>query len=69
MRLEQIQRDFLHGGGALEWKPHIVRCAIVCVYKSKCKQGAMNLTKLNKALIGKLRYWFAYDIRLYGGKL
>ncbi|KAL6346838.1 hypothetical protein AAG906_002955 [Vitis piasezkii] len=25
LRLEQIQRDFLWGGGALEWKPHLVR--------------------------------------------
>ena len=25
LRLEQIQRDFLWGGEALEWKPHLVR--------------------------------------------
>ncbi|RVX12135.1 hypothetical protein CK203_010539 [Vitis vinifera] len=26
LRLEQIQRDFLWGGGAFEWKPHLVSC-------------------------------------------
>ncbi|RVW44970.1 putative ribonuclease H protein [Vitis vinifera] len=35
MRLGQIQRDFLWGGGALEQKPHLVRWPIVCVDKSK----------------------------------
>ena len=35
LRLEQIQRDFLWGGGALEQKTHLVKWAIVCSNKSK----------------------------------
>ena len=35
LRLEQIQRDFLWGDGALEWESHLVRWAIVCLDKRK----------------------------------
>ena len=39
MRLEQIQRDFLWGGGALEQKPHLVRWPIVYLEKKKRRAG------------------------------
>ena len=35
LRLKQIQRDFLWGGGALEKRPHLVKWAIVCSNKKK----------------------------------
>ena len=35
LRLEQIQRDFLWGGGALVRRPHLVRWATVCILKRK----------------------------------
>ena len=35
MRLEQIQRDLLWGGGALEQKPHLARWPIVCLENEK----------------------------------
>ncbi|RVW46492.1 hypothetical protein CK203_067358 [Vitis vinifera] len=40
MRLEQIQRTFLWGGGALEQKPHLVRWAII--NSDKNKGGRLN---------------------------
>ena len=43
MRLEQIQSDFLWGGGALEQKPHLVRWPIVCVDKRKGGLGVKSL--------------------------
>ncbi|RVX00093.1 hypothetical protein CK203_024886 [Vitis vinifera] len=33
LRLKQIQRDYLWGGGALEWKPHLARWVTVCLDK------------------------------------
>ena len=35
LRLKQIQRDFLWGGGALDKRPHLVKWAIVCSDKKK----------------------------------
>ncbi|RVW35233.1 hypothetical protein CK203_085832 [Vitis vinifera] len=35
LRIEQIQRDFLWGGGALEQKPYLVWWGLVCLDKSK----------------------------------
>lgn len=35
MSLEQIQRDFLRGGGALERKLDLVGWSVVCTDKSK----------------------------------
>ena len=40
LRLEQIQRDFLWGGGALGWKTHLVKWVVVCLDKSKGGLGA-----------------------------
>ncbi|RVW69131.1 Cycloartenol synthase [Vitis vinifera] len=53
MRLEQIQRDFLWGGGALEQKLHLVRWPIVCEDKIKGGLGVKSLGSFNKALLGK----------------
>ena len=35
MRLEQIQKDFMWEGGALEVKPHLIKLVIVCLDKRK----------------------------------
>ncbi|RVW96127.1 hypothetical protein CK203_037748 [Vitis vinifera] len=53
MRLEQIQRDFMWGGKALEQKPHLVRWPIVCVDKRKGGLGVKSLGTFNGALLGK----------------
>ena len=53
MRLKQIQRDFLWGGGALKQKPHLVRWPIVCVEKSKGRLGVKSLGTFNRTLLGK----------------
>ena len=63
MRLEQNQRDFPCGGGALEQKPYLERQAIVCIDKSKGGLGVRNLAKLNKALLGKWSWQFAENKR------
>ena len=61
MRLEQIQRDFLWGGGALEQKPHLVRWLIVCVEKRKERLGVKSLGTFNRALLGKWVWSFAIE--------
>ena len=53
LRLEQIQRDFLWGGGALEKRSHLVKWAIVCSNKRKDGLGVRNLSILNGALLCK----------------
>ena len=53
MRLEQIQRDFLWGGGALEQKLHLVRWPIVCLDKRKGGLGVKSFGTFNRALLGK----------------
>ena len=53
LRLEQIQRDFLWGGGALEWKPHLVKWATICSGKRKDGLGVRCLSTLNRALLYK----------------
>ena len=53
MRLVQIQRDFLWGGGVLEQKPHLVRWLIVCIDKRKGGLGVKSLGSFNRALLGK----------------
>ena len=41
-RLVEIQRDFLWGGGNLEWKSHLVRWEIVCFDKKKGVWGQVS---------------------------
>ena len=38
--MENIQRDFLWGGGALEKKPHLVNWSSVCAYM---RQGGLGI--------------------------
>ena len=61
MRVEQIQRDFLWGGGALEQKPHLVRWSIVCLYKRKGGLGVKSLRTFNRALLSKWSWRFANE--------
>ena len=61
LRLEQIQRDFLWGGGALERKPHLVRWGLVCLDKSKGGLGVKCLPTLNKALLCTWSWTFAIE--------
>ena len=60
-RLEQIQRDFLWGGGSLERKPHLVRWKVVCLSKKKGGLGIKCLSNLNKALLSKWNWRFANE--------
>ena len=50
MRLEHIQRDFLWGGKALEWRPHPVRWGTVRLDKSKGGLGIKSLFSFLKRL-------------------
>ena len=61
LRLEQIQRDFLWGGRALEQKPHLVRWGLVCLDKSKGGLGVKCLPTLNKALLCTWSWRFAIE--------
>ncbi|RVX14550.1 LINE-1 reverse transcriptase-like [Vitis vinifera] len=60
-RLEQIQRDFLWGGGSLERKPHLVRWKVVCLSKKKGGLGIKCLSNLNKALLSKWNWRYANE--------
>ena len=68
MRLEQIQKDFLWGGGALEQKLHLVRWPIVCEDKSKGGLGVKSHGSFNKALLGKWVWRFANEKMPFGIK-
>ena len=61
LRLEKIQRDFLWGGGASQSKPHLVNWCIVCMEKKDGGLGIRNLSRLNKALLGKWCRRFASE--------
>ena len=61
LRLEKIQRDFLWGGGASQSKPHLVNWSIVCIEKKDGGLGIRNLSRLNKALLGKWCWRFASE--------
>ena len=61
LRLEQIQRNFLWGGGALERKPYLVDWSIVCSAKQKGGLGVRNLALLNKTLLCKWSWRFAVE--------
>ncbi|RVW79961.1 hypothetical protein CK203_047500 [Vitis vinifera] len=68
VRLEELQRDFLWGGGNLERKAHLVKWEVVCGNKEKGGLGIRKLTLLNKALLGKCIWRFACDKELFGSK-
>ena len=53
LRLEQFQREFLWGGGALERKIHLIKWPVVCSDKSKEGLRVKCLSTLNRVLLGK----------------
>ena len=57
LRLEQIQRDFLWRGGALEQKTHLVKWEVVSK-KNKGGLGVRCLSTLNRALLCKWSWCF-----------
>ena len=61
LRLEQIQRGFLWGGGNLEKKPHLVKWSTVCSDRKMGGLGIKSLAILNKALLCKWIWRFANE--------
>ena len=61
LRLEQIQRDFLWGGEALEKKSHRVKWDTVCSDKRKGGLGVRRLSTLNKTLLCKWNWRFTNE--------
>ena len=61
LRIEQIQRDFLWGGRALERKPHLFGWGLVCLDKNKGGLWVKCLSTLKKAFLCKWNWRFANE--------
>ena len=68
-RLEQVQRDFLGGGGPLDKKPHLVRGQIVCYDKLNDGLGFKHLFELNRALLCKWLWQFVANFVVFASYL
>ncbi|RVW66281.1 putative ribonuclease H protein [Vitis vinifera] len=60
-RIEKIQRDFLWGGGSLEGKGHLINWQVVCSPKEEGGLGIRKIDLLNKTLLGKWVWRYAYE--------
>ena len=69
LRLEQIQMDFLWEGGALEWKPDMVKWVIICLDKRKGGLRARNLLSFNRALLHKWSWRYVEERRAFWQKV
>ena len=61
LRLENIKRDFLWGGGALVQKLHLFKWKTVCLEKMKGALGVRNLFLMNIAFLCKWSWWYANE--------
>ena len=61
LRLEQIQKGFLSGSGALELKTYLVQWDTVFLDKRKGGLGVKRLSTVNKALLSKWNWHFSIE--------